>query len=452
MCEDKNSYWIVKNFRIQTRKEYDMPNAFIHRLCNCAKCLKKFGNKSEIKFKKGVLEDLRKLDPTHTNFSLYTNKVKTFAIKSADVVIFLSDNYIPDSDNNIISLLFDKFKECKIHIKLGTMLICHGGASNIDDEKDKLNEWLNDSCNKKIELGYLGQKLEPLEDPCPIQSIECITCKSIQQLTNINIYSARNQSVSVAHANCIEFLNKLPGSNTNLGGRIHEEGMRPDSKFNINNSNNIEQLDEWDDGTLVGLLDSENYMNRQDPLEMCNREENGDGISINEMVCGIVEFFKERDCNFDINKCIQYAGIYHINDKDCFDFIKCDLDWEWLCNMIDCGYAVYGSYSRYTGDDLKVRVDGQAFRIVGVRKCKNRKWITTLDDRDQSNDCDGLRIKEWDVSELVNCQGNLNGLMKLDGSNRILTFALAYKLNKQTYLIGCISNLRDINTCKKIEK
>jgi hypothetical protein len=448
LCESKCDYWIVKNFRIQTRKEFDMPKAFTKSFCKCSSCIKKFGKNSDIKFRKGVLQEIRQLDKMQTNFSLRIDDEKDFAIKNADVVVFLSEHYIPDYDDDVISILLDRFKYCKFSVNFGEMLICHGGVLNDDEEDCDLKKWLECNCPESIPLGYLGDKLKKIKDPCPIQNIECIKCKSIQQLTNRNIHSAKNQSVSVAHANCIEFLNRLPGSGTNIGGRIHEEGMRPDSKFN--KENNILKLEEWDDGTLVGLLDSDNYMDRQEPETMCKREEDGEGIGLEDMVCGLIKFFDENECNFNIDNCIEYAGIYcipnNITNKSCYNFRKCDLTFDWICEKIDCGYAVYGSYGIYTGD-LKARLGGQAFRITGVRickdkKCKDRKWITTMDDRDQTNDCNGLRIKEWDVSDLVECSesNELDGMMRMDGSDRILTFAIAYKLDKPTYLIGLLGN------------
>lgn len=413
--------WLVRNLYIQTDPTKDYPTILQGSHCKNCRC-------HDSNILSHELKQLLNCDVSNveTYFALTPPSSTTFnstvKINNDQVLlsIVLTKKPVPDEHfmSAIVSTL-NNFVLFDIELKL-------------DDAQGDIDESVDPSTIRRPLIirkfnNIIRLPLIPVITPTTL-----VTCTWVQLPFAVNKHSSRNQCVSIAHSNCMGFLKSLYGfANPSVSlPKPHTEGLRPDSVFSQNNGG---------DNSLVGKLDSEGYMDRENPASMITRASSTDvdGLTRTQQINGLFKCFSENTSNFPI------VGLDHADGSVSYmasgvtsNRTSNKVTFEWVVSRLNEGKAVYMSFGRYSDDELNIWSSGHAVRIIGAGQCAGIKTFRTLDDGNQSNDASGLRTQDWDVTQLVqgtdaggNVDPNQVGRIRLNGTNWIILFSIAYKIN-----------------------
>lgn len=453
-----NSVWSVKNLRVQTKPENDYPAALIklygkyaEQNFQCNKLKNSCSNKLPVNITSNKLNQLLNsdVDKVQTYFALDAPTSTTFLTENkladdkTNLSIFLS--CAPITDANIIAAIV--YKLCNFTCyDLCLKLVNTQG--DIDESVTTMTDTVTDTSGSTTVTTTTTTTMDPppttitigpppKQYPLPIvphfdPDFPLLGCNTVVLPFASNKHAAFNQCVSMAHSNCLDYLNRLHGfTNPSVSlPKPHVEGMRPDSTWSMNTGG---------DNSLVGLLDSQDYMNRQNPAAMITRSSgaNVDGVNRTQHVAGLFRFISLNMANFPVSG-LEHAGgspnynQFNVNSNRTSD----NVTFEWVLEKLNQGKAVFMSFGRYSDPELNNWTSGHAVRIVGASQCGDQKTIKILDDEVQTNDSNGLRQVNWDVSKLVESSdagGNVNtdqvGRMRLNGTDWIVLFSFAYSLD-----------------------
>lgn len=111
-----------------------------------------------------------------------------------------------------------------------------------------------------------------------------------------------------------------------------------------------------------------------------------------------------------------------------------NVTWDWMYQQLQAGRGVMIMYGRY--DAAGKRTGGHAVRVWGARRLNGRDHIYTLDDGDQGFNVQGLRTRQFEVSDKgqPGLPGVPNGRLELDGGTSEIEIAVALEA-KPTLLL-----------------
>jgi hypothetical protein len=100
--------------------------------------------------------------------------------------------------------------------------------------------------------------------------------------------------------------------------------------------------------------------------------------------------------------------------------------WEWIFDQLQKGRAVVMSFGRHKDDGE--RTSGHMLRVYGAAKYLGRKYLHTIDDSKQGGNLIGLQEMTWEVADTGgpgDNPGTPDGQLNLDGTNSEIEFAVS---------------------------
>jgi hypothetical protein len=232
----------------------------------------------------------------------------------------------------------------------------------------------------------------------------------------INVETAKNQCVPMAHANNLQFLETTYGLLYNFSlPQPHQPGLGL--------INPMPGDDPEGDGTLVGRLDTQ--MSREIISRSAGRTVSRDNQI--EGFFGYLSLFTNPD-----RLEIKHQGGRESYSEFGITSVRQGVKptWEWICQEIQQGHGVVMSFGRYekglyfvpetNSYKTEKRTSGHMVRIYGCGLVFGIPRLATLDDDKQSTDYDGLQSLNWWVDDTDG-----DGMLNLSGLNWEVEFAMS---------------------------